>query len=133
MARVTAEDCLSQDIINRFELVVLAAERAKRIGSGSHITVDRDNDKDPVVALREIAKGNVLAQSLRDSLFSRIQKPHKIDDIESEDPEALAESEADFGYVADAGSDFFEDNDEFSLEEVGEIGFEDISEEDDKE
>lgn len=133
MARVTAEDCLSQDIINRFELVALAAERAKRIGSGSHITVDRDNDKDPVVALREIAKGNISSQSLRDSLLSRLQKPYKIDAIESDEGDVLGASEDEFDYVADAGADFFEDNDDFSIEEAGDMTFENISEEDDKE
>ena len=54
MARVTVEDCVDK-VPNRFELVMLAAHRAREIGSGAAITVDRDNDKDPVVALREIA------------------------------------------------------------------------------
>lgn len=128
MARVTVEDCvkIAQD---RFELVVLAAERGKRIGSGSPITVDRDNDKDGVIALREIAQGTILIESLRESLAMRLQKLNKIDAIESDD-EVLDEDIAeDFEYVAD-GSDFFvDDSEDFSeSSEEGEV-YEDIAEE----
>lgn len=67
MARVTVEDCVDK-IPNRFSLVLLAAHRARNISSGSEPLVDRDRDKDPVVALREIADSAVRADDLRDSL-----------------------------------------------------------------
>ena len=71
MARVTVEDCIDK-VLNRFELVMVASQRARKIGSGAAPTVDRDNDKNPVVALREIAAGHVyfegdLEDSLRDN------------------------------------------------------------------
>lgn len=72
MARVTVEDCIEK-IPNRFSLVLLAAHRARNISSGSEPLVDRDRDKDPVVALREIAEGAVLPEELRDSFVSLYQ------------------------------------------------------------
>ncbi|MES2215079.1 MAG: DNA-directed RNA polymerase subunit omega, partial [Pseudomonadota bacterium] len=87
MARVTVEDCIPE-VRNRFELVVLAAERAKKINSGAAITVDRDNDKDPVVALREIAAKNLDIEGLRTSLLNRLQKRHRIEEIEGEEGES---------------------------------------------
>lgn len=128
MARVTVEDCVKK-VKDRFELVVLAAERGKRIGSGAPITVDRDNDKDGVVALREIAKGTILIENLRESLAMRMQKLNNIDAIENED-EVLDEDIAeDFEYVSE-GSDFFLDDAEDLNEEFeGAATYEDIEEE----
>jgi DNA-directed RNA polymerase subunit omega len=118
MARVTVEDCLEK-VVNRFELVVLASERAKRINSGAPITVDRDNDKDAVIALREIAASNVDIQTLRDSLVARLQKLNKIDEIESDDEVIEAENiEEDFEYISD-GSEFFMGEDNNEGEELG--------------
>lgn len=127
MARVTVEDCVRK-VSDRFELVVLTAERAKKIGSGAQITVDRDNDKDSVVALREIAQGNISIESLRESLSLRIQKLNKIDNIESD--EALDDDiSGDFEYVVD-GEDFFsDDSEEASSDELSDDSFEDITEE----
>jgi DNA-directed RNA polymerase subunit omega len=73
MARVTVEDCV-QKIPNRFELVLLAAHRARNISAGAALTVDRDNDKNPVVALREIAEGNVKEPDLTESLIAGLQR-----------------------------------------------------------
>ena len=73
MARVTVEDCVDK-VPNRFELVMLAAHRAREIQSGSPITIDRDNDKNPVVALREIADETVAPDDMRESLIQSIQK-----------------------------------------------------------
>lgn len=70
MARVTIEDC-TKIIPSRFELVVLAAQRAKEISSGAKLTVDRENDKNAVVALREIAVGNVNPADLKESLIKK--------------------------------------------------------------
>ncbi len=84
MARVTVEDCVDK-IPNRFELVLLAAHRARTIASGSAITVDPDNDKNPVIALREIAARTVPPDDLREDLIHSIQK-----NVEVDEPEAAA-------------------------------------------
>lgn len=84
MARVTVEDCVER-IPNRFELVMLAAKRSREISSGSQITLDRDNDKNPVVALREIADVSVSVPGLRDDLIRGLQKHVEIDEPEEDD------------------------------------------------
>ncbi|NBX66935.1 MAG: DNA-directed RNA polymerase subunit omega [Proteobacteria bacterium] len=81
MARVTVEDCILE-IPNRFELVMLAAQRARQIGTGAALTLDRDNDKNPVVALREIAEKTVQQDSLKEDLTTSYQKVHLNDDDE---------------------------------------------------
>ena len=83
MARVTVEDCVEQ-ITNRFELVSLAAQRAKSINCGSPITIERDNDKNAVVALREIAAKNLDIEQLREELISSLQTRNKVDFVEDE-------------------------------------------------
>ncbi len=72
MARVTAEDCIEK-VSNRFELVLLAAHRSRMIREGSPLTVDRDNDKDPVVSLREIADGSVDLRIVKEAMISNLQ------------------------------------------------------------
>jgi DNA-directed RNA polymerase subunit omega len=81
MARVTVEDCVDK-VPNRFELVLLAAHRARSIASGSHITVEPDNDKHPVIALREIADKTIPPQDLREGLIHSIQKNVEVDEPE---------------------------------------------------
>jgi DNA-directed RNA polymerase subunit omega len=81
MARVTVEDCVDK-VPNRFELVLLAAHRARSIASGSHITVDPDNDKNPVIALREIADKTIPPDDLREGLIHSIQKNVEVDEPE---------------------------------------------------
>jgi DNA-directed RNA polymerase subunit omega len=73
MARVTVEDCVQQ-IPNRFELVLIAAQRARMIREGSPLTVDRDNDKDPVVSLREIADKTIDLKLVKESLVAELQE-----------------------------------------------------------
>ena len=73
MARVTVEDCI-QKVPNRFELVLLAAHRARMIREGSPLTVDRDNDKDPVVSLREIAEESVDLKVVKEAMISNLQE-----------------------------------------------------------
>src|SRR5438132_10288836 len=73
MARVTVEDCIDK-VENRFDLVLLASHRARMISSGTQITVDRDNDKNPVVALREIADETVSPGDLKEELIHTLQK-----------------------------------------------------------
>ena len=83
MARVTVEDCIDK-VENRFELVLLASHRARMISSGSPLTVDRDNDKNPVVALREIADVTVSADDLKEDLIHSLQKYVEVDEPEAE-------------------------------------------------
>src|SRR6201987_4489402 len=83
MARVTVEDCIDK-VDNRFDLVLLAAHRARMISSGSQLTIDRDNDKNPVVALREIADATVNLDHLADSLVKGLQRQVETDEPEEE-------------------------------------------------
>jgi DNA-directed RNA polymerase subunit omega len=85
MARVTVEDCVEK-VPNRFELVMLAAQRSRDISAGAEITVERDNDKNPVVALREIADETVDHEKLNDALVRSLQKVAEIDEPEEEEP-----------------------------------------------
>src|SRR5689334_16012273 len=85
MARVTVEDCVDK-VENRFELVLVASHRARMISSGSKITVERDNDKNPVVALREIADATVSPGGLTEDLIHSLQKYVEIDEAEPEKP-----------------------------------------------
>jgi DNA-directed RNA polymerase subunit omega len=87
MARVTVEDCVDK-VPNRFELVMLAAHRAREISAGSTVTVDRDNDKNPVVSLREIADETQSAEKLRERLIESNQNQIEVDEPE-EDAMAL--------------------------------------------
>jgi DNA-directed RNA polymerase subunit omega len=83
MARVTVEDCIDK-VENRFDLVLLASHRARMVSSGAQITVDRDNDKNPVVALREIADETISPGDLKEDLIHSLQKYVEIDEPESE-------------------------------------------------
>jgi DNA-directed RNA polymerase subunit omega len=82
MARVTVEDCIDK-VDNRFDLVLLAAHRARMISSGSQLTVDRDNDKNPVVSLREIADSSISPEDLREELVHSLQKFVEVDEPET--------------------------------------------------
>ncbi|PPR62266.1 MAG: DNA-directed RNA polymerase subunit omega [Alphaproteobacteria bacterium MarineAlpha4_Bin2] len=84
MARVTVEDCVER-ISNRFELVMLAAKRSREISFGSVLTVDRDNDKNPVCALREIADETISLNDLREELVRGLQKHIEVDEPEEDD------------------------------------------------
>lgn len=83
MARVTVEDCVDK-VPNRFELVMLAAHRARELSSGSPITIDRDNDKNPVVSLREIAEETQGAEELRERMIASHQTQIEIDEPEDD-------------------------------------------------
>jgi DNA-directed RNA polymerase subunit omega len=85
MARVTVEDCIER-VTNRFELVLLAGQRSRSISAGGELSVERDNDKNPVVALREIADGTIELDELRDSLVKGLQKVAEIDEPEEDEP-----------------------------------------------
>ena len=89
MARVTVEDCIDK-IPNRYELLMVAAQRAKDISAGSALTVNRDNDKNSVVALREIAEGTVNIEELQHSLVMGLQKYVEVEEPEEEELEIMA-------------------------------------------
>jgi DNA-directed RNA polymerase subunit omega len=91
MARVTVEDCIDK-VDNRFELVLLAGHRARLISSGAQITVDRDNDKNPVVALREIAETTISPDDLQEDLIHSLQKYVEVDEPETETVPLIAGS-----------------------------------------
>jgi DNA-directed RNA polymerase subunit omega len=97
MARVTVEDCVVR-VPNRFELVLTAAERARQISAGAFLTVERDNDKNPVVALREIAEETVEVEELNESLVKGLQKFGMVDEPEDD------ELEIGLGGADDAGT-----------------------------
>jgi DNA-directed RNA polymerase subunit omega len=84
MARVTVEDCVLK-VPNRFELVMLAAKRARGVAAGAPLTVERDHDKNPVVALREIADATIDKDDLKQALINGLQKEVEVDEPEEED------------------------------------------------
>ncbi|MEE8350995.1 MAG: DNA-directed RNA polymerase subunit omega [Rhodospirillales bacterium] len=93
MARVTVEDCVTK-VPNRFELVMLAAQRARKISAGEAPVVERDNDKNPVVALREIAEESVDRHELEEGLIQGLQKYVEMDEPEEEDLDLIALQQA---------------------------------------
>jgi DNA-directed RNA polymerase subunit omega len=100
MARVTVEDCI-RVVPNRFDLVLLASQRGRQIAAGSPLTIDRDNDKNPVVALREIAGQTVSLDELQETLIQGLQKHLPGDEPEEEElMELLAEENAYAGEIA---------------------------------
>ena len=113
MARVTVEDCVVK-VPNRFELVLLAAQRAREITSGAPLTLERDDDKNPVIALREIADETIALDHLQDSLVRGMQKHVEIDE-----PEETPDLEQTlFGVIEPTGSVLRDDSfDEEAVEE----------------
>lgn len=91
MARVTVEDCIDK-VDNRFELVLLASHRARLISQGAPITIDRDNDKNPVVALREIADETLSPDDLKEDLIHSLQKHVEVDEPEHEGGSSIGSS-----------------------------------------
>ena len=99
MARVTVEDCIDK-LPNRFELVLLSAHRARMISQGAPLTVDRDNDKNPVVALREIADESINPADLREEYIHAMQKHVEVDEPETSEVPLIQQS-GDMSVVAD--------------------------------
>ena len=91
MARVTVEDCVDK-ISNRFDLVLMAAQRARQISGGAELTIDRDRDKNPVVALREIAEETVMPADLHEAVVSTLQRVRVDDDDAPDEVGSLAAS-----------------------------------------
>ena len=104
MARVTAEDCVLK-IPNRFELVMMASQRAREIGGGMTLTIDRDNDKNPVVALREIGDGKLSPGDLREDLIHALQKHVEVDEPEAEAAPPMVNPQSQIELGADAEFD----------------------------
>jgi len=100
MARVTVEDCVDK-VPNRFELVMLAAHRAREVAAGAPITIDRDNDKNPVVALREIAEETQSAEVLRERMIESYQTQIEVDEPEEDQMALLMAGEIDRPVVDD--------------------------------
>jgi DNA-directed RNA polymerase subunit omega len=90
MARVTVEDCIEK-IPNRFDLVLAASQRARQISGGAELTIDRDRDKNPVVALREIADETVVPEELEDSIVMGLQRVRYEDDDEVDEMGSLSQ------------------------------------------
>ena len=91
MARVTVEDCVDK-VPNRFDLVLIAAQRAREISGGAELTIDRDRDKNPVVALREIAEQTVVPTELRETMVGSLQRVLPEDDDEVDEIGSLSQS-----------------------------------------
>jgi DNA-directed RNA polymerase subunit omega len=109
MARITVEDCVDK-VTNRFELVLLSAHRARMISNGSPLTVERENDKNPVVALREIAEEHVSPEDLNEDLIHSLQKY-----VEVDEPEPVPAP-----IEADAGSSSGEDEVDMTFDRMSE-------------
>lgn len=129
MARVTVEDCIEK-VSNRFELVMLAAQRARKIGSGATLTIPRDNDKNPVVALREIAEETVKTADLKEELVKNHQRVVEMDDGEDVIDQMQGEDEWNAIAAQSAAAmkfDDIEDLDDDELDEDEEPGLEDLA------
>ncbi len=106
MARVTVEDCVDK-VPNRFDLVLLAAQRARTISSGVPITVERDNDKNPVIALREIADETISVDDLREATVRSMQRHVEVDEPEEDE---FTINTADLELQISAGADDADDD-----------------------
>ena len=128
MARVTVEDCIEK-IPNRFDLVLAAAQRARHISSGNPLTIDRDNDKNPVVALREIADETIDPDKLRDDIVNGLQKLTNNDFVEDEEDEILEDNRLEDNYtINDELSEFKMNNDSNDVQNKINPGFHDVDE-----
>lgn len=129
MARVTVEDCVEK-IPNRFELVMLSAQRAREILAGAPLTVEADNDKNPVIALREIADETVELDDLRDALVQSQQRHVEFDLPEEEEGEELVELLESDTHVAgvDEGAPIDEESSQIeTVEGAPKMHFEDVA------
>jgi len=127
MARVTVEDCVLK-VSNRFELVMVAAQRARRIGTGAPLTLDRDNDKNTVVSLREIAENTVQVEDLKEDLIRSHQRVFAIEDDQDDVIEEMEGEEEWNALVAQANEGGFDAADSFDDDEDDdEAGIEDVA------
>ncbi len=135
MARVTVEDCVLK-VPNRFKLVMMAAQRSRELSVGGELTVDRDNDKNPVVALREIADETIGIDNLENSIVEGLQRNLDVDELIEEDDEMLSVTDAltELANLVDTSNsgDTAEAAPEESDDDTPDIGgvFQDVTEED---
>ena len=128
MARVTVEDCIDK-IPNRFDLVLAAAQRARHISTGNPLTIDRDNDKNPVVALREIADETIDPDKLRDDIVNGLQKLTNTEIIEDVEDEILEDNRLENNFsIDDELSEFKLNNDNHNVQNKINPGFHDVDE-----
>ena len=128
MARVTVEDCIEK-IPNRFDLVLAAAQRARHISTGNPLTIDRDNDKNPVVALREIADETIDPDKLRDDIVNGLQKLTNNEFVEDEEDEIPEDNRLEDNYtINDELSEFKMNNDSNDVQNKINPGFHDVDE-----
>lgn len=126
MARVTVEDCVLK-VPNRFELVMVAAQRARRIGTGAVLTLDRDNDKNPVVSLREIAEDTIQVEDLKEDLVRSHQRVFAMDDDKDDVIEDMQGEEEWSALVAQANEGGFADADDIDDDSDDDIGVDDLA------
>ena len=119
MARVTVEDCVKK-IPNRFDLVIAAAQRSREISNGIEIEVERDNDKNPVVSLREIASEAIDAESLQERFIRSMQKNLNLEDNNLEEESSLDESKSETNTNEDFVFNKIRHEDEGSFEDISE-------------
>ncbi len=124
MARVTVEDCVLK-VPNRFELVMVAAQRARRIGTGALLTIDRDNDKNPVVSLREIAENTVQVEDLKEDLVRSHQRVFAMDDDKDDVIEDMQGEEEWSALVAQANDSGFADAED--MDDDDDVGVDDVA------
>ena len=128
MARVTVEDCIEK-IPNRFDLVLAAAQRARDITTGNPLTIDRDNDKNPVVALREIADETIDPEKLRDDLVKGLQKLTNPEFVENDEDDNIDNNRLEDNYtINDELNDFKMNNDSHDVQNKINPGFQDVDE-----
>lgn len=121
MARVTVEDCVLR-VPNRFDLVMYASQRARDVSAGAPITVDRDDDKNPVVALREIAEQTVDLETLHESLISGLQKHVEIEEPEEELTDfEMPVGEGGLGAADESAVDRLDEAQELARDDLGEV------------
>lgn len=126
MARVTVEDCILK-VSNRFELVMVSAQRARRIGTGAPLTIDRDNDKNTVVSLREIAEDTVQVEDLKEDLIRSHQRVFAIEDDQDDVMEEMEGEEEWNALVAQANDSGFDAAESFDDDDDDEAGIDDLA------
>lgn len=126
MARVTVEDCVLK-VPNRFELVMVSAQRARRIGTGAPLTVDRDNDKNTVVSLREIAEDTVQVSDLKEDLIRSHQRVFAVEEDQDDVMEEMEGEEEWNALVAQANDSGFSADDSFDDDDSDDAGIDDLA------
>ena len=129
MARVTVEDCVLR-VPNRFDLVMLASQRARDVSAGAALTIDRDNDRNPVIALREIAEATVPVDDLLENLIKGLQRHVEVEDPEEDEMDLLAiqrDLERDLSEAAEVSASEIESAESAETKDTGEDVTDEVS------